>query len=169
MKTIIRIIIVFVVLLLAFGCQNNNQAKLEAENFEIVKKYWDAWNAKDIEVIKKLYDKDNYFYSRTLDNPSPRNYEKTIENVEWNFEYYPDANLEVVEIFASGDKVTSMIIYKGTYTKDMEGYPPAVGQEINVSMLSVMRIKNGKIIEEWEIYNMLAFYNQIGMECKPKE
>ena len=149
-----------------FGCQNDAQAKLEAENIELVKKYWDALNTNDIEVFKELYDKNNYSNYNTFDSPNPWNYEKTIENIEWNLEFVPEGRSEVINIFASGDKVTSMVIIKGTFTKDVEGWPPATGQEFNTSILNVMRIQNGKIIEEWQIFDNLKFFKQLGMELK---
>ena len=68
MKTTIRIIVTLM-LLFTFGCQNDAQAKLEAENIDIVKKYWEAWNNLDIETIKALYDENTYSFSRTFNNP----------------------------------------------------------------------------------------------------
>lgn len=169
MKTTLRVIVILVIILFTFGCQNDAQSKLEADNIDIVKKYWEAWNTQDIEVFKELYDHDNYFYSSTFDNPNPRNYDNTIENILWNWEISPDARNEVIDIFASGDKVASMTIFKGTYTNDIEGFPSAKGQELNASVLNVMRIKDGKIIEEWEVLDNAKFLEQIGIDCWPKE
>ena len=84
-------------------------------------------------------------------------------------DFAPDMRNEVIKIFASGGMVTSMVIFKGTYVKTMEGLPPATGQVFNSSLLNVMRIRDGKIIEEWEIYDNLKFFNQLGLELKPKE
>ena len=76
---------------------------------------------------------------------------------------------EVIKTFASGDMVTSMVIFKGTYVEKMEGLPLATGQIFNSSLLNVMKIKDGKIIEEWEIYDNLKFFKQLGMELKIAE
>jgi len=37
------------------------------------------------------------------------------------------------------------------------------------SMITIMRIKNGKIVEEWQEDDQLGFARQLGMELKPKE
>ncbi len=31
------------------------------------------------------------------------------------------------------------------------------------------RIENGKIVETWEVADLLSLYKQLGMELKPKE
>jgi predicted ester cyclase len=33
----------------------------------------------------------------------------------------------------------------------------------------VNRIENGKIVETWEVADLLSLYEQLGMELKPKE
>ena len=169
MKTTFRIVLILMIILFTFGCQNDAQAKLEAENIELVKKYFNAWNNLDIETIKTLYDENIYSFSRTFKNPEPKSYEETIETVLWNFEYFPDAKTEIINIVADGNMVVSMCLWEATYIKDIEDLPSAKGQSVNFSFVNTIWIENGKIVEEIEVANLLEFYNKIDMELKPKE
>ena len=168
MKTTIRIIVTLM-LLFTFGCQNDAQAKLEAENIDIVKKYWEAWNNLDIETIKALYDENTYSFSRTFNNPEPIPYEKNIEITLWNFEYFPDAKIEIIYMIADGNKIITMANWQSTYSKDIEELPPAEGQMVESDFFSYIELLNGKIVSEVEIHDFVKFYKQVGMELKPKE
>jgi hypothetical protein len=46
---------------------------------------------------------------------------------------------------------------------------PASGNKMQVSAIIINRLKDGLIVEEFEEADMLGFYQQIGMELKPKE
>ena len=168
MKTTIRIIVILIILF-TFGCQNETQAKLEAENIDIVKKYWEAWNSLDIETIKILYDENTYSFSRTFNNPEPITYEQNIENTLWNFEFFPDAKIEIIDMIADGNKIIAMCNWQSTYSKDIKELPPAEGQIIESDFFSYIELLNGKIVSEVEIHDLLKFYKQVGMELKAKE
>ena len=157
-----------IAVILLIGCQCNLE-KVEADNIEIVKKFWDAWNTQDLETIKTLLDEENYSAIRSFDAKEPKGYKKTIKTVEWNFDHFPNAKIEIVDIVAQEDRVVTMGIWESAYTIDVDNWPPAEGQIIKFSFFNAMKINSGKIIEEVEIFDFLKTYEQLGMELKPKE
>jgi predicted ester cyclase len=56
----------------------------------------------------------------------------------------------------------------GTHKGELEGMPPT-GKTFTSSFFTVFRIVDGKIVEEWEIFDELGMMMQLGMELKPKE
>ena len=81
---------------------------------------------------------------------------------------FPDRIFSVEDILAKGDKVVSRFIFKGTHEGDTEGFP-ATGKKIEYTGFEIWRVENGKIVESWDVYDELSFYQQLGMELKPKE
>jgi predicted ester cyclase len=49
----------------------------------------------------------------------------------------------------------------------LEGIPPT-GKTVTMSMFTIFRLVDGKIAEEWEIFDELGLMTQLGMELKPK-
>ncbi|NIO47896.1 MAG: hypothetical protein GTN73_00440 [Candidatus Aminicenantes bacterium] len=81
---------------------------------------------------------------------------------------FPDMTFINEDVIVKGDKVITRYALRGTHTGDVEGIP-ATGNKIEFSGIEIIRIENRKIAESWEENNLLRFYQQLGMELKPKE
>ena len=165
MKTT-RIVIILIALLFLVSCQSS-QAKLEADNIEIVKKYLDGWNQRNSELLLELFD-GNYTFYAPVNTAEPSKREETVKAIEEMWDLIPDITITIDKIFASGDMVTSLISVKGTHTNNAFGIP-TTNIEFVSGGLNVIRIKKGKIIEEGESADWLGLLTQLGMELKPKE
>lgn len=65
-------------------------------------------------------------------------------------------------MIAEGDRVSSLLTMDGTHTGLWQGIPPG-GKRINIRMMTIHRIQNGKIIEDWVIVESLGFFRQLGI------
>ena len=63
----------------------------------------------------------------------------------------------------SGDKVVIAITLTGTHTGGLMGIP-ATGKPLKVHGMVLSRLEDGKIVEEWEILDMLGMFQQLGVE-----
>ena len=63
---------------------------------------------------------------------------------------------------AEGDKVSTLLVMEGTHTGQWLGIPPN-GKRINIRMMVIHRIQNGKIIEDWVLVESLGFFQQLGI------
>ena len=79
----------------------------------------------------------------------------------------PDLTHEVTDIFGVKDRVVLRCVVRGTHRAELEGIPPT-GSKVALSALAVFRIKDALVVEEAEDADMLGFYQQLGMELKPK-
>ena len=65
-------------------------------------------------------------------------------------------------MIAEGDRVSTLLMMDGTQTGKWLGIPPS-GKRINIRMMTIHRIRNGKIIEDWVIVESLGFFQQLGI------
>ena len=80
----------------------------------------------------------------------------------------PNMYYDIKDMVAEDDKVAVRWIGKGTQKGEIMGIAPT-GKEMTVTGISIIRIIGGKIAEEWTFFNLLDYYQQLGMEMKPKE
>ncbi len=71
----------------------------------------------------------------------------------------PDEHLTIV---AEGDKVAYRWTARGSHKGEIKGVPPT-GKLITVSGMSIIRIANGKIAEEWTSRDDLSMMQQLGL------
>lgn len=79
---------------------------------------------------------------------------------------FPDLHIEEEDIIAEGDKVVAMGKAIGTHKGDFRGIPPT-GKQITVSVISIVRIAGGKVVERWNITDQLSMMQQLGILPTP--
>jgi predicted ester cyclase len=86
---------------------------------------------------------------------------KAIERLRVGF---PDWREHVQDVLIDGDKVAVRYFSTGTNLNSFEGNPPT-GQKICVDELSIFRIANGRVAEQWCLNDDLAFSKQMRGEA----
>ncbi len=79
---------------------------------------------------------------------------------------FPDLHMTVELLVAEGDLVTAVWTFHGTHTHDGYGGLPATGATIAMRGITVWRIVDGKIREEWTAFNDLGAYAQAAAHMK---
>ena len=74
---------------------------------------------------------------------------------------FPDLHMTVDMLVAEGDLVTAVWTFHGTHTHDGYGGLPATGATIAMRGITVWRIVDGKIRDEWSSFNELGAYAQV--------
>jgi predicted ester cyclase len=72
-----------------------------------------------------------------------------------------DLHLEIQDTATSGDTVWFRIRATGTNDGPM-GSRPATGRQIDITVMDVMRVAEGKLVEHWGVADRLAMLKQIG-------
>lgn len=73
-----------------------------------------------------------------------------------------DGYWDVQEVFSgSEDRVVVRWIGRGTHTGELMGVP-ATGASIACDALTILRIADGKIAEEWTVWDALGLLQQVG-------
>src|SRR5215217_1655916 len=80
----------------------------------------------------------------------------------------PDLRITLDDDLAEGEKVVSRWRAQGTHQGELMGIAPT-GNEVAITGLTIHRIEDGKIIEEWENWDALGLMQQIGAVPSPEE
>ena len=72
-----------------------------------------------------------------------------------------DGHWEIDEIFSAGDRVVTRWTGTGTHVGELMGIP-ATDRPISVEAITIHRIADGKIAEEWTVWDALGLLQQIG-------
>ena len=94
--------------------------------------------------------------------------EELIEMTKMFYSAFPDLTHSIGGLIASGDKVVVRVTVRGTHKGEFAGIP-STGNKIEFSFIAIVRIEDGRIVEEWQDTDMLGLMQQLGMELKPKE
>ena len=72
-----------------------------------------------------------------------------------------DSSCTIEDQIAEGDRVVTRWTFSGCQTKDLPGMP-SKGGCFNVSGITISRVANGKIAEEWVNMDALGMRQQLG-------
>jgi steroid delta-isomerase-like uncharacterized protein len=75
---------------------------------------------------------------------------------------FPDGRITIDGQLAEGDMVASRWTGRGTHQGELMGIPPT-GKQVTVSGITISRVKNGKVVEEWSNWDTLGMLQQLGV------
>ena len=143
------------------------QTEIEEQNKALAIRLVETFNTGDFEAFKELLSTDYAIYSPS-GFPKPTSREKLIENYEMALEAFTAFTWSIEDIISAGDKVILRVIVSCFYKGEVPDLPTKA-KEIKFSLISIMRMENGKVAEEWQEDDQLGFVRQLGLELKPKE
>jgi len=82
---------------------------------------------------------------------------------------FPDLTVTIEDQMADGDKVISRFSSKGTHDGETQDLGPATGNRVEITGITIERIADGKIVEDWTSYDALGLMQQIGLLPKPEQ
>lgn len=75
---------------------------------------------------------------------------------------FPDLEFDVDFYMSDGSKVAAYVTIRGTHQGEFMGIEPT-GRKINVRVIDIMRIEDGKFVEHWGVTDGLAMMEQLGV------
>lgn len=78
------------------------------------------------------------------------------------FDAFPDFEMVVDDTIVEGDKVVIRVRAVGTHQGEFMGIPPT-GRRIEVPLIDIMRINDGKIAEHWGVMDGGVMMQQLGV------
>ena len=75
---------------------------------------------------------------------------------------FPDLQTTVDNMVAEGDKVVTCFTVQGTHEGPVMGIP-ATGKKVAMKGVSIKRLADGKVVEEWWLGDMLGMMQQLGL------
>jgi steroid delta-isomerase-like uncharacterized protein len=75
---------------------------------------------------------------------------------------FPDFQVEITDMIASGDMVMAEGIYTMTHEGEFNGIPPTE-REVEIRAMTKFRIEDGKIQEHWDYHDRQEMLEQLGV------
>ena len=79
---------------------------------------------------------------------------------------FPDLRMSVDRMVAEGDLVSVLWTFRGTHTAGGYGGLPATGARVEMRGLTLWRIVDGRITDEWNSFNELGAYAQVAAHLR---
>ena len=138
-------------------------SSLQEQNKAIAKRAFEELLSRgQFELAEQLYAKDfaNHGIHRDISLAADQAALKG-----WH-QAFPDLSIAPEKLVADGDLVAVYWIARGTNTGAGNGLP-ATGKKVEQSGITIWRIVNGKIKEEWSAFDQLSLMQQLGLLEKP--
>jgi len=138
-------------------------SETEAANVDAMRAQFDRLNAHDVPGLLS-YNADTVVF-HSLPDPADTTGADFAARVEGYFAGFPDVKVTIESIFGAGDYVVVRGVFEGTNTgaAPTMGITSPTGKAVNVHFLEFTRMENGKVVEDWLIYDGMAFATQLGM------
>ncbi len=141
-------------LLMAQG-QPIPDGSIQARNKAVAMRVFDEiFNQGKFQVADEIYAPDfqNHGVHRTIDLKTDQ------DAVHAEKKAFPDLRISVQDMVAEGDKVAVLWTFRGTHTgPGYEGLPPT-GTRVEVRGITIWRIVDGRIVEEWSSFSETGAY-----------
>jgi steroid delta-isomerase-like uncharacterized protein len=76
--------------------------------------------------------------------------------------FSPQGKMTIQQIIAEGDLVAVLWTGAGVNTGEGNGLP-ATGKPFRVTAMTMFRLHEGKIVEEWNVFDNYSFLSQLGL------
>jgi predicted ester cyclase len=83
-----------------------------------------------------------------------------IASEKKNFDAFDDWQMPIRDIIAEGDKVAAYLVFEGTHIGEHQGIAPT-GKRLRFSLLMLLTLKDGKIIEKRAHFDRLDIRSQL--------
>jgi len=115
-----------------------------------------------LSVVDEVVSPDAKEYQRgNRDGP-----EGTKEVINTLRTWFPDFSMHTEDIVASGDKVWARFRATGTNLGSIMKMPPT-GRKMDITVIDIVRVKDGKIVEHWGVPDQLGMMLQTGLFPRP--
>jgi steroid delta-isomerase-like uncharacterized protein len=132
---------------------------------DTIRKLFDGFNSKDYDAIEALVADD----FELIDVASGETYhgpEGARRNAESWLIPFPDVEVELLNVFESGDWAVAEAVGRGTHSGPMQtpmGEVPPTGVKLELHFCSIVKVRDGKIVEERDYYDAMTIATKLGL------
>jgi len=160
---------IFVTLILALcnggsivltGCSTTTPEGILESNKRLVRQMnAEVWNKTNLDIVDKLYTPD-FVLHFLPDGSELRGIDSLREHIREHRKAFPDWSEDIKRIVAERDLVVIQYVSTGTNQGRWLGNSPT-GRRIQINEVSIFRIKDGRIAEQWLLPDLLSMQQQL--------
>jgi steroid delta-isomerase-like uncharacterized protein len=121
----------------------------------------EGWTKHDPKILDQLFSNDAVLHD-PRDPSLARGPQGAKSTLERSLRAFPDIKINIEREIAEGDYVVQHLLVTGTNTGEFNGMP-ATGKKTSVTGVMTSKIKDGKVIEAWSLFDSLGLMQQLGV------
>lgn len=131
---------------------------IESNKLVIRRLFEECFNRYDVDVYSQFYSRRLAYHTPSLGELGAEAHRQLLISL---FAAFPDARWTVVDQIAEDDKVVSRWTLLATHRGTFMGIAPT-GKQLRMGGICIDQIVDGKIVAEWEEFDMLGMMQQLG-------
>ncbi|MGY9025744.1 MAG: ester cyclase [Candidatus Pelagibacterales bacterium] len=130
------------------------------KNINLVKQLHHIWNTGEVDLIPQVYAESFIVHWAKGWGPESNGLTEIKNSILDTRNIFENWHEEVIDLIADGEKVVSRYISTGVHRQEYLGIP-ATGKKIEFQEISIYRIDDNKIAEQWCLGDDLHLLSQI--------
>ena len=138
---------------------------MSAENEALARRFFEEMcNGRRYELADEILAPNHRYHDAQSppNDPGPEGMKRTVSIYADGL----DGRWEVHDMFSSGNEVAVRWTGHGVHKSEMMGLSPT-GKAIRVDAITILRVADGKIAENWTVWDTLAMLQQLGAAPVP--
>jgi steroid delta-isomerase-like uncharacterized protein len=131
---------------------------MSEDNKALARRSWEL--LENLDILDEVYASDLVWHEPDQD---VHGLEEARQFVTMYKTAFPDLNVTVEDVISEGDNVVTRYTIRGTHQGEIEEFGPPTGRQMELQGITIHRIADGKIVEEWERYDNLSLMQQLGL------
>ncbi|MFP9193122.1 ester cyclase [Natronosalvus vescus] len=140
--------------------------EFEVTNKEVTQRIWDLIEDNDLDGLDEVLAEDVAL--RLPGQPEIRGIDGYKEYIRTYREAFPDTEIEVHDMFSDDDVVVTHFTWRATHEGEIEGIE-ATGNVVESPGMTLNRFENGKAVEDFNYWDNLDFFQQLGVMEPPTD
>lgn len=134
---------------------------MSAENKALVRRWFEeVWNKGRVAAIDEMMTPDAVAHGlgpADIHGPDAfKQFQVTFRNA------FPNMHIQIDDLIAEEDKVAYSYTATGTHQGALMTIAPT-GKSSRFTGMGIIRIKNGKVAEGWNVFDQLTMFQQLGV------
>lgn len=122
----------------------------------------EVWNNRSEDAIDEMFAEDGVANGLNDADGNPLRGPENFKTLHRAFlSAYHDLTITVEDTVSEGDKIAARCTVRATHTGDGLGVAPT-DQPVEFTGMTIVKIKDGKIVEAWNEFDFMKMYSQVG-------
>jgi steroid delta-isomerase-like uncharacterized protein len=131
-------------------------------NAALIRRFYDEFfNRGNLDFVDRVHGPEYRYHDVTMIGEPVDNQAYLVRNAAFS-SAFPDREVDIEDLFAVDDRVCARVLMHATHTGPLGGIPPT-GRTVHLASTIIYRFHQGLVEEEWEIFDKLGLYQQLGV------
>ncbi len=138
---------------------------MSEENKELLRRWFEeVWNKGRADAIVEMFDENGIAHGLSDDPSKPIKGPTDFTPFHTTFRAaFPNMIINVDDMVAEGDKVAARCSVRGKHEGEFRGRA-ATQAPVAFTGMTIVRIRDGKIVEAWNNFDFMTMYQQCGLQ-----